>query len=92
MHIGSASSSIADQRRRISLYRSRLGFRRRSGGAMQSTVLWGCMLVGLAARVVLRYVMTAFWRRSVGRQTVSADWELLRALARCDPLARWAVA
>jgi GT2 family glycosyltransferase len=91
-HIGGASSVGLDLRRRSALYRGRLGLRRRMAGPAASAVLWLSMVLGLAGRVVARAIARMLTRRSFGRQTPRADWELLLAIARMDPLARWAVA
>lgn len=89
VHVGGASSRNNDVRRRTALYRSRLGLRRRMGGAPASILLWCGMLAGLAGRILLRGGARCVTRRAVGRQTAASDWALLRAVARMDPLARW---
>jgi len=88
VHIGGASSRN-DVRRRLALYTSRLGFRRRVSGPIASSGLWVLMLIGLAARIVVRPLAGQITRRQVGHQTVSSDISLLAALLRADPLARW---
>jgi len=89
VHIGSASSRD-DTRRRLALYQSRLGFRRRVDGPVASMLLWLLMLVGLAGRAILRPVAQRILRRRLGRQTAASDSALLTALLRVDPLSRWA--
>jgi len=90
-HIGGASSTGLDLRRRTALYRGRLGLRRRMDGPQASALLWCCMLSSLLARVATRALAQMVARRDVGRQTPRSDWELLRLIARMDPFARWAV-
>jgi hypothetical protein len=89
VHIGGASSSTKDLSRRVALYRSRLGLRRRLDGPLASMLLWLAMLAGFAARIVTRSVLQALFRRHVGRQSARADWQLLCAIVRMDPLARF---
>ncbi|HEX5167412.1 MAG TPA: glycosyltransferase family 2 protein [Thermomicrobiales bacterium] len=89
VHIGGASSR-SDTRRRLALYTSRLGFRRRASGPGSSLLLWLLMLAGLAARVVIRPLAQLAFRRRVGNQTAAADTALIAGLLRVDPLARWA--
>lgn len=91
IHLGSASSSSNDLGRRIALYRSRLGLRRRLGGPLSSLLLWLCMLVGLSTRASGRLAAQSVMRGPIGRHSAQADWRLLRAVARMDPLARWAI-
>jgi N-acetylglucosaminyl-diphospho-decaprenol L-rhamnosyltransferase len=90
-HIGGASSTGLDLRRRAALYRGRLGLRRRMDGWPASALLWICMLSGLLVRIATRALARMVARREVGRQTPRSDWELLRLIARMDPFARWAV-
>lgn len=90
VHVGSASSRN-DTRRRLALYRSRLGFRRRVAGPLASAMLWFLILLGLTARIVARAPVQLLTRQPVGRQTPASDIALLAALLRVDPLARWAV-
>jgi GT2 family glycosyltransferase len=89
VHIGGASSR-SDTRRRLALYTSRLGFRRRASGPSSSLLLWLLMLIGLAARVVIRPVAQIVFRRRMGNQTAATDSELIAGLLRVDPLARCA--
>lgn len=89
-HLGGASSSKSDLSRRIALYRSRLGLRRRLGGSASSAALWLGMLAGLGGRALGRAAVQALVRRRLGRHSPRADWQLVRAVARMDPLARWA--
>jgi GT2 family glycosyltransferase len=91
VHLGSASSHNSNLRRRHNLYRSRLGLRRRFSGPAASGVLWGCMLAGLTLRAAGRAALRLLARRQFGRQAAGDDWALARAVARMDPLARWAV-
>lgn len=90
VHVGGASAGENDFGRRQALYRSRLGLRRRLSGPGSSATLWLGMLVGLGARVLVRAVTARVTRRRHGRHSSTADWRLLRAVARMDPLARWA--
>lgn len=90
-HIGGASSTGLDLRRRAALYRGRLGLRRRLSGPVACGVLWACMLLSLGGRVAARAAGGALTRRRLGRQTPRADWQLLCAIARMDPLARWSI-
>jgi GT2 family glycosyltransferase len=90
-HIGGASSAGLDLLRRAALYRGRLGLRRRMDGSPASALLWCCMLCGLLVRIAARALARVVARRDVGRQTPRSDWELLRLIARMDPLARWSV-
>jgi N-acetylglucosaminyl-diphospho-decaprenol L-rhamnosyltransferase len=90
VHLGGASRS-SDLGRRVALYRGRLGLRRRSGGPVACAVLWGGIVLGLGGRVVARASARALLRRPIGQQTPQGDWALARAVARMDPLARWAV-
>jgi GT2 family glycosyltransferase len=89
VHIGGASSR-SDTRRRLALYTSRLGFRRRASGPVSSLLLWLLMLAGLALRVVIRPLAQLAFRRRVGNQTAAADTALIAGLLRVDPLARCA--
>jgi GT2 family glycosyltransferase len=88
VHIGGASSRN-DTRRRLALYTSRLGFRRRVSGPVASAALWVLMLSGLAARVIFRPIAQLVSRRRLGNQTALADATLLAALLRVDPFSRW---
>jgi GT2 family glycosyltransferase len=90
VHIGGASSNN-DLRRRIALYRSRLGLRRKMGGPAASALLWVLMLGGLSARLVLRPIAQLVRRHPIGSRSAGSDLALLSALLRVDPLARWAV-
>jgi GT2 family glycosyltransferase len=90
-HIGGASSTGLDLRRRAALYRGRLGLRRRMNGPQASALLWCCMLSSLLARIATRTLARMVTRHDVGRQTPRSDWELLRLIARMDPFASWAV-
>jgi GT2 family glycosyltransferase len=90
MHLGSASSRNDDLLRRRALYQSRLGLRRRLSGPLPAVVLWSCMLTGLCLRAMGRFGVQVTLRRSIGRHAASADWALMRAVLRMDPLARWA--
>jgi GT2 family glycosyltransferase len=89
VHIGGASSR-SDTRRRLALYTSRLGFRRRASGPLSSLLLWLLMLIGLATRVIVRLLAQLAFRRRLGTQTAASDSELIVGLLRVDPLARWA--
>jgi GT2 family glycosyltransferase len=89
VHIGSASSAKSDIRRRTALYRGRLGFRRRVDGPASSGILWLCIVVGLALRVAGRWFVQVASGRSIGRHDAGADWQLLKAVSRMDPRARW---
>ena len=88
VHLGGGSSRSNDLSRRISLYQSRLGLRRRLAGPHSSLLLWLAMLSGLAGRLAVRPVLQFITRRKVGYQSATADWQLLVAIARMDPLAR----
>jgi N-acetylglucosaminyl-diphospho-decaprenol L-rhamnosyltransferase len=90
VHLGGASSRNSNLRRRRNLYRSRLGLRRRFSGPAASGLLWGCMLAGLTLRATGRAALRLLARRHVGRHAASDDWALACAVARMDPLARWA--
>jgi GT2 family glycosyltransferase len=90
VHIGGASSGSNDLGRRVALYRSRLGLRRRLDGPLASLLLWTVMLGGFTARIATRPLLQAVLRRRIGRQSARADWQLLCAVARMDPLARFA--
>ena len=89
VHIGGASSRSNDLSRRVALYRSRLGLRRRLDGPHASALLWLAMLAGLAVRIVSRPVLEFLLRRKLGRQSPRSDLQLLRAIARMDPLSRF---
>lgn len=92
VHLGGASSRNHDVRRRVALYRSRLGMRRRLSGPSSSVVLWVCMIAGLGARIAVRQAAQSLARRQLGRQSPGGDWALVREVSRMDPLARWATA
>ena len=88
-HLGGGSSRSNDLNRRIALYQSRLGLRRRIAGPHSSFLLWTAMIAGLAARLIARPALQLIARHRVGRQSAGADWQLLRAIAHMDPLARY---
>lgn len=88
-HVGGGSSKRDNTARRVALYRSRIGFRRRLGGPASSATLWLLILIGLALRIPIRWCVSKVTRRHIGRHTPSADLALLSALLRIDPFARW---
>ncbi len=88
VHVGGSSSRSNDLSRRVALYESRLGLRRHLTGPHSSLLLWLAMLSGLTGRVITRPLLQAVTRREFGNQSATADWQLVRAIARMDPLAR----
>ncbi len=88
VHLGGASSQSNDLSRRMALYQSRLGLRRRLAGPHSSVLLWFAMIVGLVGRLAMRPVLQFITRRKVGYQSADADWQLLLAIVRMDPLSR----
>ena len=88
VHVGGASSHSNDLVRRVALYQSRLGLRRHIAGPHSSLLLWIAMISGLAGRLVIRPLLQSLTRRKVGYQSAVADWQLLVAIVRMDPLAR----
>lgn len=91
VHLGSASSRSNELGRRTALYSSRLSLRRRMGGPASTAVLWSAMVAGMFGRVVLRSVAGLLLKRDVGQHSAQADFDLLRAILRMDPLARQSV-
>jgi N-acetylglucosaminyl-diphospho-decaprenol L-rhamnosyltransferase len=89
VHLGGASHTN-DLRRRVALYRGRLGLRRRLGGPFASALLWAAVVVGLGARTAGRGLAQGMLRRQFGRQSPRSDWLLACEVSRMDPLARWA--
>lgn len=88
VHLGGASSRSNDLGRRAALYESRLGLRRHIAGPHSSLLLWLAMLAGMTGRVAVRPLLQVLTRRRVGYQSAETDLQLLRAIARMDPLAR----
>jgi N-acetylglucosaminyl-diphospho-decaprenol L-rhamnosyltransferase len=90
IHLGGASSRRNDLGRRIALYRSRLGLRRRMGGSLSCAILWIVMVLGFAARIPVQLLMWSIPGRSNRRHRPEEDWQLLCQILAMDPTAAWA--
>lgn len=88
VHLGGGSSLGNDDGRRVALYRSRLILRRQLSGRAAAAALWMAMVMGLTARVIVRWSYKIIARSDIGRHSPGADASLLQAVIRMDPLAR----
>lgn len=91
VHLGGSSSMKNDLSRRVWLYRSRLGMRRKLGGPLSSIALWLLIVSGIGIRIPLQWLIRALPGQSARGHGPGDDWGLLRNVLAMDPFSKWAV-